>query len=117
MPFFDQGSDPLDHQDSLNYFRSGPSPADMARYHQEWQIQQQRDANAAMIGWSVLAVIVIAAAYCAFLYRRKIAGVADAAVISGLATGVRTARAARSRKAALMARVIAKADEKTSPQD
>jgi hypothetical protein len=71
------------------------------------------------IGIVIAAIIVISivAAHLAALHRRKIARAADAALISGLATGVRAARSVASKKDALIERVRAKADEKPSEQD
>lgn len=111
MPIFTEGQDPLDHQDPLNLWRSGPTTAEVAQRQHEWAVQQQHDANAAMIGYSVIALIALAVAYSVFLHRRKLARAADAALVSGLATGVRAARKAASAKDAFTARVRAKADE------
>lgn len=111
MPIFTEGQDPLDHQDPLNFFRSGPSSAEVAQHQHEWMVQQQRDANTATMAYIFLGLIVLAAAYGVFLHRRKLARAADAALVSGLATGVRAARKAASAKDAFTARVLAKADE------
>lgn len=107
----------VERQDPLSLFRSEVGPADLARARQEWATQAQQDHHNAMVGWSVMALIGAMLVLSAVLHRRKIARAADAAIVSGLATGVRAARAVAAKRDGLVARVLAKAAEKTSRQD
>lgn len=106
-----------ERQDPLIYFRTNISPAEIARHQHNWEIEQQQNANAQMIVIGVAVFIGVLLAYAAVLHWRKITRAADAAVISGLATGVRAARVARSKRDALIDRVLAKADEPTRTPD
>src|SRR6266496_37330 len=78
-----------------------------------------REPFDAWIGVLIATIIVIAivAAHLMAQHRRKIARATEAALISGLATGVRAARSVASKKDALIGRVLAKADEKPSQPD
>lgn len=114
MPFFTQDSD---RQDPVLIFRTGPTTAEMARANQQWEAERQQQATGAMIGWAILILFILAMAYSVFLHRRKIARSADAAAISGLATGVRAARAMAAKRDDFVARVLAKAAEKPPQRD
>lgn len=109
------GAYDVQRQDPLNYFRTEVPPADLARARAEWELQAQRDHQAAVVGWTVMAAIALLLALSALLHRRRIARATDAAIIAGLATGVRAVRKARSKRAAWIARILARADEPTPP--
>lgn len=78
--------------------------------------KEQADTWGAVAAAAAILIAVVAAHYIAE-HRRKIARAADAAMISGLATGVRAARSVASKKDALITRVLAKADENPSRPD
>lgn len=106
----------VERKDPLTYFRTEVLPADLARAKADWQAQAQRDHQAAVVGWTVMAAIALLLALAVLIHRRKIARAADAAIVSGLASGVRAARKARTKRSAWFARVLAKADEPTPPR-
>lgn len=107
----------VEHQDPLTFFRSETNPADLARAQHEWAIQRQQDHQTVMTAWTVLAVICALAVLGMIKHRLKIARAADAVVVSGLASGVRAARKAQSRRASWVARIVARADEKPPTSD
>ena len=78
-----------------------------------------REPFDAWIGIVIAAIIVITivAAHLVAQHRRKVARAADAALVSGLATGLRAVRGAASKKDALVKRILAKADENHSRPD
>lgn len=106
----------VERQNTLNWFRTDVSPAQIARERQEVEFQRQREAQDAMTGFIALLVVALVAVCVVVVNRRKIARAADAALVTGLASGVRAGRAATSRKNAFFSRVIAKADADSQPK-
>ena len=107
----------VERQDPLTFFRAEVSPADLARARAEWEVQRQSDANSAAVLMILLGILILVVASGVVMQRRKIARAADAAIVSGLATGVRAARKVASKRDALIKRILAKADEKPSKPD
>lgn len=107
----------VERQDSLSWFRTEVSPTQYASERQAMEIQRQREKADAMTAYTVLALIGLAILVLAVMKRRRIARAADTVVVAGLATGVRAARKAATKRDALVARVMAKADETTPKQD
>lgn len=86
-------------------------------YQQQRAIEKQQNETWAAVAAVVVILIVIVAAHYVAEHRRKIVRAADAALVSGLATGVRAARKARSKRDGLMRRVLAKASETPPSKD
>lgn len=101
----------VEQQSPLDWFRTAVSPEQQAQVRHEMAVQRQQDAQNAMTGAVALAVVVLVVVACVVVNRRKIAKAADTALISGLASGVRTARKARAKQRAWIARIVAQADE------
>lgn len=94
---------------------TGVTQAQIDRAKAEWATQRAYDDQFKLYATMIVGVIIVLAIVAAFTHRRKIASAADAALISGAAAGVRTARRAQSKRRAWQDRVLAKADEPTPP--
>lgn len=104
-------------QDLPPGLNTGVTQSQIDRAKAEWIAQRAYDDQLKLYASAFVGVILVLAAIAAFIHRRKIVRTADSAAVSGAAAGLRAARKARSKGKSWRARVIAKADDTTSPSN
>jgi hypothetical protein len=109
MTLFLEGQDPLDQ--GHNVGRMSITQQEIDRLKHVWNEQHAYDDAYFYLELTVVLGLILAVAYGLYRIRRSIAAVADKATISGLAEGVKAARAIRAKSQSFAARVVAKADE------
>jgi hypothetical protein len=93
--------------------RTGVTQETLDRAFREAEQQHEKLTTELICAGIALGAMMLIGLFYLVRHRRALLARADSAVIGGLAAGVTVGRAARVKKASFVARVLAKADEKS----